>query len=133
MTEGDEKYKLGELTADMAAVKRDIVDIKAGQKEILHRLDNLSVVSLERWEKRNAKVDARFDANEARLEALEEFVDRESDSILAKVRGFVSSTVVKIVGGMVIVLLGLAIMYYVQKTGEYSEMIRNIQVGQGKQ
>ena len=44
--QGDEKYKLGELTADMAAVKRDIVDIKAGQKEILHRLDNLSVVSL---------------------------------------------------------------------------------------
>lgn len=29
MTEGDEKYKLGELTADMAAVKRDIADIKA--------------------------------------------------------------------------------------------------------
>lgn len=129
MTDGDEKYKLGELTADMAAVKRDIVDIKAGQKEILHRLDNLSVVSVERWEKRNAKVDARFDAHEARLEALEDFVDRESDSILTKVRGFVSSTVVKIVGGMVIVLLGLAIMYYVQKTGEYGEMIRNIQAG----
>lgn len=133
MTDGDEKYKLGELTADMAAVKRDIVDIKAGQKEILHRLDNLSVVSLERWEKRNAKVDAHFDANETRLEALEDFVDRESDSILTKVRSFVSSTVVKIVGGIVIVLLGLAIMYYVQKTGEYGEMIRNIQVGQGKQ
>ena len=76
--QGDEKYKLGELTADKAAVKRDIFDIKAGQKEILHRLDNLSVVSLERQGKRNAHVDARFDANEARLEALEDFVDREA-------------------------------------------------------
>jgi len=112
MTDGDEKYKLGELTADMAAVKRDIVDIKAGQKEILHRLDNLSVVSVERWEKHNAKVDARFDSHNARLEALEDISKLRDSSIWTKIGKAFEKNLVNYIGaGILIFALSVAFIY----------------------
>lgn len=127
MTDVDEKYKLGELTADMAAVKRDIVDIKAGQKEILHRLDNLSVVSVERWEKRNAHVDKTFAAHNVRIESLEDSITAWRNSTANKILVFLDKTAVQIIGTAIFGLLVVSIFYYVQKLSEYGEVMREFQ------
>lgn len=123
----DEKYKLGELTADMAAVKRDIVDIKSGQKEILHRMDNLHVVTVERWEKRNAYVDAKFGEHSTAIEALEEYNRLERNSMFYKVRQFIGNTAIKVVGASLFGLMVIAVLHYVQRTGEYTEMMKDCQ------
>lgn len=112
MTEGDEKYKLGELTADMAAVKRDIVDIKAGQKEIIKKLDNVNAVSVERWEKRNKYVDDKFSEHERRFEALEDINKLRESSIWTKIgRAFEKNLINYIGAGILIFALSVAFIY----------------------
>jgi len=127
MTDGDEKYKLGELTADMAAVKRDIVGIKEGQKEILHRLDNLHVVAVERWEKRNAYVDTELGEHAAAIEALQEYNRLERNSMFYKIRQFIGNTAIKVIGASLFSLMVVAVLYYVQRTNEYAEMMKDYQ------
>lgn len=112
MTEGDEKYKLGELTADMAAVKRDIVDIKAGQKEILHKIDAINAVSVERWEKRNKYVDDKFSAHERRFEALEDINKLRDSSIWTKIGLSFEANFIKFVAaGLLVFALSVAYVY----------------------
>ena len=127
MTEGDEKYKLGELTADMAAVKHDIVDIKAGQKEILQRIDNLHVVTVERWEKRNAYVETKLGEHSAAIEALQEYYRLEHESMFYKIREFIGKTAVKVIGASLFGLMVVAVLYYLQRTNEYAEMMKDYQ------
>lgn len=127
MTEGDEKYKLGELTADMAAVKRDIVDIKSSQKEILHRLDNLHVVSVEQWEHRNAYVDKALGEHTEAIKSLQEYNRLERNSMWYKVRQFVGNTAVKVIGASLFGVMVIAVLYYVQKSAEYGDMMKDFQ------
>lgn len=132
MTEGDEKYKLGKLEAGVEAVQGDVAEIKTTQKEIIHKLDNISAVSVERWEKRNKHVDAMFSEDRARIADLEEARRLYLSSPWYKVRAFIDSSMVKIVGGALVSLLIVAVLYYVQKTAEYGDLIRDVQVGTSK-
>ena len=127
MKDGDEKYKRGELTADMAAVKRDITDIKVGQKEILKRIDNLQVVTVERWEKRNAYVDTKFGEHSAAIEALQEYNRLERNSMFYKIRQFIGNTAIKVIGASLFGLMVVAALYYLQRTSEYAEMMKDYQ------
>lgn len=112
MTEGDEKYKLGELTADMAAVKREVLEIKATQKEIIAKIDNINAVSVERWEKRNKYVDDKFSAHERRFEALEDINKLRDSSIWTKIgRAFERNLVNYIGAGILIFALSVAFIY----------------------
>ena len=112
MTEGDEKYKLGELTADMAAVKRDVVEIKTNQKEIIQKLDSINAVSVERWEKRNKYVDDKFSAHDLRIEALEDINRLRESSIWTKIgRAFEKNLVNYIGAGILIFALSVAFIY----------------------
>ena len=125
MTSDSSEYKLGELTSDMAAVKRDIIEIKAGQKEILQRINNLSAVTVERWEKRNAYVDKKFAEHEAAIEALQEYNKTERNSVFYKIREFIGNTAVKVIGVSLFGLMAVAVLYYVQRTSEYTDLIKN--------
>lgn len=127
MTEGDEKYKLGELTADMAAVKHDVLEIKATQKEIITKLDNMNAVTVERWEKRNAAVDARLQAHNDRLEKLEECQRIERQTSWYKLRQFIDNTVVKVVGSAIFGMVLIAVIYYVQQSNEYAHILQDLQ------
>jgi len=90
----------------------ELVDIKESQKEILHRLDNLSVVSVERWEKHNAKVDARFNAHGLRIEALEDINKLRDSSIWTKIgRAFEKNLVNYIGAGILIFAISVAYIY----------------------
>ena len=112
MTEGDEKYKLGELTADMAAVKRDIVDIKEGQKEIINKIDAINAVSVERWEKRNKYVDDKFTEHERRFEALEDINKRRDSSIWTKIGLSFEANFIKFVAaGLLVFAISVAYVY----------------------
>ena len=112
MTEGDEKYKLGELTADMAAVKRDIVDIKEGQKEIINKIDAINAVSVERWEKRNKYVDDKFTEHERRFEALEEINKLRDSSIWTKIGVSFEANFIKFVAaGLLVFAISVAYVY----------------------
>ena len=112
MTEGDEKYKLGELTADMAAVKRDIVDIKEGQKEIINKIDAINAVSVERWEKRNKYVDDKFTEHERRFEALEEINKLRDSSIWTKIGLSFEANFIKFVAaGLLVFAISVAYVY----------------------
>ena len=112
MTEGDEKYKLGELTADMAAVKRDIVDIKAGQKEIINKIDAINAVSVERWEKRNKYVDDKFTEHERRFEALEDINKLRDSSIWTKIGVSFEANFIKFVAaGLLVFAISVAYVY----------------------
>lgn len=112
MTEGDEKYKLGELTADMAAVKRDIVDIKEGQKEIINKIDAINAVSVERWEKRNKYVDDKFTEHERRFEALEDINKLRDSSIWTKIGVSFEANFIKFVAaGLLVFAISVAYVY----------------------
>ena len=112
MTEGDEKYKLGELTADMAAVKRDIVDIKEGQKEIINKIDAINAVSVERWEKRNKYVDDKFTEHERRFEALEDINKLRDSSIWTKIGLSFEANFIKFVAaGLLVFAISVAYVY----------------------
>lgn len=112
MTDGDEKYKLGELTADMAAVKRDVVEIKTNQKEIIAKIDSINAVSVERWEKRNKYVDDKFSAHGLRIEALEDINKLRESSIWTKIgRAFEKNLVNYIGAGILIFALSVAFIY----------------------
>lgn len=112
MTDGDEKYKLGELTADMAAVKRDIVDIKVGQKEIINKIDAINAVSVERWEKRNKYVDDKFSEHERRFEALEDINKLRDSSIWTKIGVSFEANFIKfIAAGLLVFALSVAYVY----------------------
>ena len=128
MSETSSAYKLGELTSDMAAVKRDITDIKAGQKEILQRIDNLHVVTVERWEKRNAYVDTKLGEHDAAIEALKEYNRLERNSMFYKIREFIGKTAVKVIGASLFGLMVVVVLYYVQRTTEYGEMMKAYQI-----
>lgn len=112
MTDGDEKYKLGELTADMAAVKSDVLEIKVTQKEIIAKIDNLNAVSVERWEKRNKYVDDKFSEHEQRFEALEDINKLRESSIWTKIgRAFEKNLVNYIGAGILIFAISVAYIY----------------------
>ena len=112
MTEGDEKYKLGELTADMAAVKRDIVDIKEGQKEIINKIDAINAVSVERWEKHNKYVDDKFTEHERRFEALEDINKLRDSSIWTKIGVSFEANFIKFVAaGLLVFAISVAYVY----------------------
>jgi len=112
MTDGDEKYKLGELTADMAAVKHDILEIKATQREIIQKIDNIHAVSVERWEKRNKYVDDKFSEHDLRIEALEDINKLRDSSIWTKIgRAFERNLVNYIGAGILIFALSVAFIY----------------------
>ena len=125
MGDNSPEYKLGELTSDMAAVKRDIIEIKAGQKEILQRINNLSAVTVERWEKRNAYVDEKFAEHETAIEALQEYNKTERNSVFYKIREFIGNTAVKVIGVSLFGLMAVAVLYYVQRTSEYTDLIKH--------
>lgn len=112
MTDGDEKYKLGELTADMAAVKHDVLEIKATQKEIIQKLDNINAVSVERWEKRNKYVDDKFSEHERRFEALEGINKLRDSSIWTKIGISFEANFVKFVAaGLLVFAISVAYVY----------------------
>lgn len=102
MTDGDEKYKLGELTADMAAVKRDVVEIKTNQKEIIQKLDNINAVSVEVWQNRNTHVDDVFTKHNKRLIALEEDKRARDASLSKKIADGFESRIVQIAVALII-------------------------------
>ena len=102
MTDGDEKYKLGELTADMAAVKGDVLEIKVTQKEIIQKLDNLNAVSVGVWQARNAHVDDVFTKHNKRLIALEEDKRLRDASLSKKIADGFESRIVQIAVALII-------------------------------
>lgn len=117
----DEKYKLGELTADMAAVKGDVLEIKVTQKEIIQKLDSINAVSVERWEKRNKYVDSELGDIKTRLDAIEDDKKLELNSAWYKIRLFVDSAFVKLFGAAIFGVILVAFMYYAQKIIETIE------------
>lgn len=134
MSEGDEKYKLGELTSDMAAVKRsqsemrsDIKEVRADQKEIIHKIDAINAVSVERWEKRNAYVDKTFAAHNVRIESLEDSLKTWQESTFSRILAFLDKTAVQVIGFAVFAVLLAAIIISAQKSAEYGELIREFQ------
>ena len=102
MTDGDEKYKLGELTADMAAVKVDVLEIKVTQKEIIQKLDSINAVSVEVWQNRNAHVDDVFTKHNKRLIALEEDKRLRDASLSKKIADGFESRIVQIAVALII-------------------------------
>ena len=102
MTDGDEKYKLGELTADMAAVKVDVLEIKVTQKEIIQKLDNINAVSVEVWQNRNAHVDDVFTKHNKRLIALEEDKRLRDVSLSKKIADGFECRIVQIAVALII-------------------------------
>ena len=102
MTDGDEKYKLGELTADMAAVKVDVLEIKVTQKEIIQKLDNINAVSVEVWQNRNTHVDDVFTKHNKRLIALEEDKRLRDASLGKKIADGFESRIVQIAVALII-------------------------------
>ena len=127
MTEGDERYKLGELTADMAAVKHDVEEIKADQKEIIAKIDNLKAVTVERWEKRNKYVDDMFAAHDLRLKSLEDTQRIDEASIWFKVRKFLDKEMVRVFGLAIMGVLVASLFYYVQKSSDYADTLKEVQ------
>jgi len=112
MTDGDEKYKLGELTADMAAVKGDVLEIKVTQKEIIKKLDNINAVSVERWEKRNSVVDKRFESIEGQLTILKTARLLENNSFFTRFRQKFADNSENIAVGLVLLIIVMAIAQY---------------------
>ena len=102
MTDGDEKYKLGELTADMAAVKVDVLEIKVTQKEIIQKLDNINAVSVEVWQARNTHVDDVFTKHNKRLIALEEDKRLRDASLSKKIADGFESRIVQVAVALII-------------------------------
>jgi len=119
MTEGDEKYKLGELTSDMSAVKNsqaemkiDIKEVRHDQKEIISKIDSINSVSVERWEKRNKFVDEKFMAHNLRIEALEDINRLRDSSVWTKIGVSFEANFVKfIAAGLLIFALSVAYVY----------------------
>jgi len=121
MKDPDEKYKLGELTADMAAVKQsqaemkvDVKEVRHDQKEIITKIDNINAVSTERWEKRNAYVDQKFGQHDTRIEALETLNTLREASIWMKLGKSFETKLVNYVGAAIIVFV-LSIAYVTLK------------------
>jgi len=112
MTDGDEKYKLGELTADMAAVKVDVLEIKVTQKEIIYKIDNINAVSVERWEKRNASVDKKFLETDKAITALQAINTLRDSNIWVRIANAFETNLIKYIGaGILIFALSVAYVY----------------------
>jgi len=112
MTDGDEKYKLGELTADMAAVKVDVLEIKVTQKEIIYKIDNINAVSVERWEKRNAYVDKKFLETDKAIKALQDINTLRDSNIWVRIANAFETNLIKYIGaGILIFALSVAYVY----------------------
>lgn len=114
MTDGDEKYKLGELTADMAAVKGDVLEIKVTQKEIIQKLDNINAVSVEVWQNRNTHVDEVFTRHNKRLVALEEDKRLRDASLSKKIADGFESRIVQVAVALIIA----GVIYIAVKLGQ---------------
>lgn len=129
MTEGDEKYTLGVLTADMAAVKREVGEIKLSQHEIITKIDNFNAVTVERWEKRNSYVDGKLKDHEYRLNALEEARMLDTNSSWYKVLKFLDNSLVKAIGVSLFGVILIALLYYAQQSSEYGQIIKDMKAG----
>ncbi len=118
----------------MAAVKGDVQEIKAdlkeskrehkaGQREIIKRIDGLSAVTVERWEARNEYVDGQLSDHEIRIQAMEKRHTIEDNAISSKLRLFIEREIVKIIGISIIGVLLVSVFYYVNQSSNYSGVI----------